>query len=198
MPENVATMKRSKEAIMGIDNIGYLRLLSEDHLMPAMMLPLQTSLDFDISRDADPTTTKDGSVTVPGGLETEISAEFIDSIAEVSDKAYTAILDGAEVELWKVNRRRKNASGQYFAWYVRGYITEDSNSNDADDASTRELTFTASGKPKRGWVTLTKEQQEDLDYLFRGLDKITDEDETGAGTAWKDEDHGTGELEAND
>lgn len=194
MADNVAKMKKAKDAIMGIDNVGFFRLLSDDHKMAAQMIPHQTSFDFDMSRDADATATKDGSIAVPAGLETELTNEFIDAISYVSDSIATAILNGELVELWMVNVRRKNKEGKYFAWYIRGYVTEDSGSNDADDAATREITFNATGKPKRGWVVLSKEQEEEIEVGFRGLAAITDEDETGEGTAWAKEDAGTGEL----
>lgn len=196
--DNVAQMKKSKDAIMGIDNIGFFRLLSEDHKMPAQLIPHQTSFDFDMSRDADSTATKDGSIAVPAGLETELTNEFIDAISYTSDAIATAILNGEQVEIWMVNRRRKNTQGKYFGWYIRGYVTEDSGSNDADDASTREITFNATGAPKRGWVTLTKEMEEEIDFGFRGLAAITDDDATGDGTAWTKEDTGTGELVSKD
>lgn len=196
--DNVAQMKKSKDAIMGIDNIGFFRLLSEDHTMAAQLIPHQTSFDFDMSRDADSTATKDGSIAVPAGLETELTNEFIDAISYTSDAIATAILNGEQVEIWMVNRRRKNTQGKYFGWYIRGYVTEDSGSNDADDASTREITFNATGAPKRGWVTLTKEMEEEIDFGFRGLAAITDDDATGDGTAWTKEDTGSGELVSKD
>ena len=114
--DNVAQMKKSKDAIMGIDNIGFFRLLSEDHKMPAQLIPHQTSFDFDMSRDADSTATKDGSIAVPAGLETELTNEFIDAISYTSDAIATAILNGEQVEIWMVNRRRKNTQGKYFGW----------------------------------------------------------------------------------
>ena len=35
---------------------------------------------------------------------------------------------------------------------------------DADDASTRDVTFSITGKPKRGWVTLPESIKEEIDY----------------------------------
>lgn len=197
MVENVAQMKKSKDAIMGIDNIGFFRLLAEDHKMAAQLIPHQTSFDFDMTRDADSTATKDGSIAVPAGLKTELTNKFIDAISYVSDAIATAILNGEQVEIWMVNRRRKNTAGKYFGWYIRGYVTEDSGSNDADDSSTREITFNATGAPKRGWMTLTKEMEEEIDFGFRGLAAITDGDANGDGTAWTKDDTGTGDLASN-
>lgn len=184
--------------IRGIDNVGYLRLLKNAHKEAAKLIRYQTSMDFELSRDSDTTATKDGSVAIPGAMETEVTIEFLDGINEVSDDAYTAILNGETVELWKVNRARKNDEGKYFGWYMQGEITGDSNSNDADDASTRELTVTVSGTPKRGWLTLSKDQQEELEVGFRGLKAITEEDPTGDGTAFNDADAGKGSLATNE
>lgn len=86
---------------------------------------------------------------------------------------------------------RQNDKGEYEAWYMQGSVSEDSNDNDADDSSTRDVTFAVDGTPKHGWTAFTAEQQADVDYLFKGLKAVTDDDEAGGGTAWTDADNGT-------
>lgn len=56
----------------------------------------------------------------------------------------------------------------------------------------RDVTFSVNGTPKRGWTTLDDETQEQVDYVFLGVGKVTDTDKTGGGTVWdKDVDPGT-------
>lgn len=98
---------------------------------------------------------------------------------------YDSLFDGDVLEIWVIYRKRKNADGKYFAWYQRAAVTEDSNDNDADDNSTRDVTFTVNGTPKRGWLTLPQEAQDELDYIFRGIDESTTDDPNGGGTPWE-------------
>ncbi|MCC4331540.1 phage major tail protein, TP901-1 family [Limosilactobacillus reuteri] len=198
MADNVEAMKKSKEAIQGIDNVTFFRMLKHEKEMDAQLIPHQTSQDFTLSRDSDTTTTKDGTISTTGGLETELETEFVDAISRASDEMQTAVLNAEEVELWRVNVRRRNAEGKCFGWYMRGTVSEDGSSNDADDASTRDVTFSITGKPKRGWVTLPESIKEEIDYGFRGLAAITDEDNTGDGVAYTDDEAGTGTLTANE
>ncbi|MDV3545197.1 phage tail protein, partial [Leuconostoc falkenbergense] len=47
-------------------------------------------------------------------------------------------------------------------------------------------TFSVDGTPKRGWTALSDQQSSDVDYVFRGLGKVTGtgSTETNGGTAW--------------
>ena len=184
------------QALQGIDTVLYFRLLEDATKKPAMLLPLQTSLDWDMQRDTDTNATKDGAVTTYSPLELEVETEFIDNGSEAADKLYDALLNNKKVELWKVYRKRRNSAGQYFAMYARGIVSEDSASADADDNASRDVTFTGEGEPKRGWITLSKTAQEELDYIFRGIEAITDSPKNdgtdGNGKAWQPADAGTG------
>ncbi|EKQ18034.1 hypothetical protein LCAUCD174_2043 [Lacticaseibacillus paracasei] len=76
--------------------------------------------------------------------------------------------------------------------YMQVTVQEDSSDNDPDDHSTRDVTFSVNGTPKRGWTTLDDETQEQVDYVFLGVGKVTDTDKTGGGVQWdSDKDPGT-------
>ena len=77
-----------------------------------------------------------------------------------------------------------NVATKYLAWYMQVTVQEDSNDNDPDDHSTRDVTFSVNGTPKRGWTTLDDETQEQVDYVFLGVGKVTETDATGGGTVW--------------
>lgn len=189
----MATQDKEIQALQGMNALLYIRLLKNADKEDGQLVPMQTSMDFDLKRDSDSTTTKSGNVNTTSSIETELKTEFIDNISKVSDDLYDAIMNNERVEAWKINIDRINDTGQYFAWYMRGSVTEDSNGNDSDDNATRELTFSIDGKPKRGWLTLPESAKEELDYVFRGIVKTSSSDQTGQGTAYNnDTDLGTG------
>lgn len=180
----MATEDKEIQALQGMNSLLYVRLLKNADKEDGQLVPMQTSMDFDLKRDSDSTTTKSGNVNTTSSIETELKTEFIDNISKVSDDLYDAIMNNERVEAWKINIDRINDKGQYFAWYMRGSVTEDSNGNDSDDNATRELTFSIDGKPKRGWLTLPESAKEELDYVFRGIVKISADDQTGQGATF--------------
>ena len=183
----MAITEKEVQALQGMNALLYVRLLKNAGKEDGQLIPMQTSLSFDPKRDSDSTATKSGNVTTTSSIETELKAEFIDNISKISDELYDSLINNERVEVWKINLDRINAQGQYFAWYMRGTVTEDSNDNDADDNSTREVTFSIDGTPKRGWLTLPESAKEELDYVFRGIVKIDDSNQTGQGTAFNSE-----------
>ena len=180
------------QVLQGMDTLAYIRLLKNAEKEQGQLIPYQTSLSFDPQRDSDTTQTKDGAVGTSSSLKTEIEVEFVNNISKVSDDLYDALIQNEKVEIWIVNISRKNSEGKVFAWYAQGSVTEDSNDNDPDDNSTRDVTFSVDGTPQRGWLELPNNAKEELAYVFRGLGIVSGSDETGKGTAWKDADRGTG------
>lgn len=183
------------QILQGMDTVAYFRLLENAATEKGQLIPYQTSLSFDPQRDSDTTKTKDGGVPTSSSLETEVEVEFVNNISKVADQIYDALLDNEDVEVWIMQRKRKNSEGKYFAWYMQGTVSEDSNDNDADDNSTRDVTFTVNGTPKRGWMTLPSEAQAELDYVFRGIDTVTvakNDGSDGDGKAYVPGDAGTG------
>ena len=84
-----------------------------------------------------------------------------------------SLFDGDKLEFWIIYTGRKNAQqGQYFSFYGRAIVSEDSNDNDVDDLSTREISFGVDGTPKRGWTTLPQSAQEAIEYVYRGLEAM--------------------------
>ena len=180
------------EYLQGIDTLAYVRLLKNAGKEEGQLIPYQTSLDFDPQRDTDSTATKMGGVPTTSALETDLEVEFVHNISKVSDDLLTSLLENEKVEIWIVYRKRRNKDGQYYAIYMRGIVSEDENENDPDDNATRDVSFTIEGEPQRGWMDMPDEAEEELSYVFQGIGKKTEEDPTGKGVAFKDEDAGTG------
>ena len=172
--------------LKGVNAVAFARKLSDASTKEAELIPWQTSLSFDPSRDSNSTVTKDGNVNTQSSVSTDLETEFINNTSAIADAFYDSLFDGDKIEFWIVHKDRKNADGKYFSWYMRTSVSEDSNDNDADDNSTRDVTFSVDGTPKRGWTTLTDQQSSDINYVFRGLDTVTGtgSTETNGGTAW--------------
>ena len=185
------------EQIQGVNVVVYARKLAEAAKVAGQLIPYQTSLSIDPQRDSDKKKTKSGTVTTTSSLETDFKFEFVNNWSKIADQLLDSIFDNEEMEFWAVNRQRKNADGQYYALYLRGKVTEDSNDNDPDDVSSRETTITVDYGPVRGWVTLSEEQEAELAYIFRGVGAIEgtpkNDGTDGAGKAWnKETDAGQG------
>ena len=181
--------------LQGIDTVAYVRLLENAAKERGQLIPYQTSLDFDPQRDTDTTQTKQGGVPTTSSLETDLEIEFVHNISKVSDDLMTSLLKNKDIEVWIVYRKRRNEKGQYFAWYMRGIVSEDENENDPDDNSTRDVTFTIKGEPQRGWLTLPDDAEEELSYVFQGIGQVTEQDKNGDGTAFVDGDAGKGNAD---
>lgn len=180
------------QTLRGMNALLYVRLLSNADKEDGQLIPMQTSLTFDPKRKSNSKATKSGNVSTISSIDTDLETEFVDNVSKISDDLYTSLLENEKVEVWKVNKDRVNEKGQYYAWYMRGTVTEDSNDNDADDNSKRDVTFSVDGTPKRGWLTLPESAQEELDYVFRGLGAASSGDLTGKGAAWTTADVGKG------
>lgn len=185
------------EQIQGVNVVVYARKLAEAAKVAGQLIPYQTSLNIDPQRDSDKKKTKSGTVTTTSSLETDFKFEFVNNWSKIADQLLDSIFDNEEMEFWAVNRQRKNSEGQYYALYLRGKVTEDSNDNDPDDVSSRETTVTVDYGPVRGWVTLSEEQEAELAYIFRGVGAIEgspkNDGTDGVGKAWnKETDAGQG------
>lgn len=167
--------------LQGYDTLLLVRPLSMAHKISAEVIPFQTSLSFDPQRDTDTNQTKSGIVPTTASLETDLEVEFVNNISKAADWLLDSLLNEGEIECWVVYRKRVNGEGKVFAIYMRGKVTEDSNDNDPDDNSTRDVTFTISGKPQLGWTKLPDDIQAELAYVFRGVGVI-EGDEKNDGT----------------
>ncbi len=163
-------MVESIKTLHGKDTFLFVRKLKDAKTAEGKLIPFQTSLTFDMSRDSDTTQTKSGPVTSAGGIETELSVELVNNTSAILDALQDSLLSGDKLEFWVIFAGRKNAQGH------------------ADDLSTREISFGVDGTPKRGWTTLPQSAQEAIEYVYRGLEAMGENETTG--TAWKDADAG--------
>lgn len=184
-------MANELKVLEGMDVIALARKHSDQAAVSGQIIPWQTSLSFDPSVDSDSTVTKGGNVATRSSASTEVEIEFLNNTSAIADTMYDSLFDGELLDFWILYRKRKNAEGKYYAWYMQVTVQEDSSDNDPDDHSTRDVTFSVNGTPKRGWTALDDETQAQVDYVFLGVGKVDEADATGGGTVWdKDTDSG--------
>lgn len=153
--------------------IAYLyRLLADAATTEGAAIAFTTENSRSKSRDSDSVSTKSGTVRVPQEIEIEISttALFATENDPMIKKLESAIDTGALVEIWEVNLDVKgtetNAS-KYAAKYFQGYVTSMELSSNSEDHAEYSIDFAIEGKGADGFATVTDEQQEIADYVFK-------------------------------
>lgn len=152
------------------------RILKEAATNDATAIAFTTENSRSKSRDSDTVTTKDGTIRVPGEVETEISttALFASENDEMIAKIEKAIDDGDKVEIWEVNLDKPGTdtnSGKFAAKYFQGYVTSFELSSNSEDHAEASLDFGIEGKGADGYATVTDEQQELAAYVFKDTSK---------------------------
>lgn len=194
------TEEKENTILQGTKQIPFLRFLSDAGTKKATMCSYVTGNNFNLTRQVTNTATKNGQVPTPGTLTTAVTLNVLNAATELNDDLYTAILDTAKAEYWQVSLDRKK-DDKYFAWYVRGYVTAVNQTNNANADSTLAVTFTPEGDPQRGWLTLDSDTLDEINYVFRGIDPVTDSASNGGGQAFDEKADagkaGTGEAGKN-
>lgn len=182
------------EVVQGNSIKMYYRRLSWAKDKEAELVPYQTSAKLTFKRDSDTTKTKDGNVATSASLKPELELEFVNNSSVPADEFYHSVLKNEKIEVWLVDVDRTNATGDNFAWYAQATVSEDETEAKTGDTSERSITFSVDGTPKQGWLKLSAEQQDQIDYIFRGLSAVVNGEngaEVNGGTPWKDGDAGT-------
>lgn len=166
----------------GIDIILLYRILKKSTEEAAWKLAFQTEHENGMSRDVEGTATKDGTVQSLGAVEYDFSAT---SIVAVGDPHYyelkQAFIDGEVIEFWEINKAElapetdSENAGKFFGTYYQGYLSDFSRSAATEDASELEMSLAVNGIGQDGWCTLTDEQAEIVQYVFK--DTVKEEEE---------------------
>lgn len=161
-------------AKQGKDIILLYRLLSKATQEAAWKLAFQTEHSNEKTRDYNTTATKDGAIGALAEVEYKLSATSIaangDSHLDEMDKAFD---DGEIIEVWEIDKAEKGSDGKYKAKYLRAYLTSFSYEPNSEDALELSLEFGVFGKPQKGQATLTEEQANVVQYVFKDTAKET-------------------------
>lgn len=155
-------------AKQGKDIILLYRLLSNATKEDAWKLAFQTEHSNEKTRDYNTTATKDGTIGSLAAIEYSLSATSIaangDPHLDEMDKAFD---DGEIIEVWEIDKAEKGSDGKYKAKYLRAYLTSFSYEPNSEDALELSLEFGVFGKPQNGNATLTTEQANVVQYVFK-------------------------------
>ena len=159
-------------AKQGKDIILLYRLLSKATKEAAWKLAFQTEHSNEKTRDYNTTATKDGTIGSLAAIEYSLSATSIaangDPHLDEMDKAFD---DGEIIEVWEIDKAEKATlgldTGKYKAKYLRAYLTSFSYEPNSEDALELSLEFGVFGKPQKGQATLTEEQANVVQYVFK-------------------------------
>lgn len=157
------------EAVKGSSLIYLYRIYSEQATADGVRIALTTEDEISISKDADATATKDGSVRGSGVAEIEKTcSSLMGATDEMIGKLKTAMLNDGLIEIWEANLDKPVSGGtnQFSGTYYQGYISDMSISAPADGNVTVDLTFGINGKGAAGNVTVPTSQQDSDLYEF--------------------------------
>lgn len=169
------------EAVQGKKIVYLFRIMSKAETVDGAVLAFTTENGRTKSKDADSTMTKDGAVRTPGASEVEITASTLLAKGDTVINSLEDALDNDEIiEIWEANLDEPvEGSGnenKFSGMYFQGYLTEFEKTSNAEDSVEISLTFGINGTGKRGNVTVSTEQQEMANYVFKDTAK------TGSGT----------------
>lgn len=162
-----------KEAVSGKEIVYLFRPLAKSKEQAATTIAFTTENSRSMSKDADSTETKDGSIRTPGASEIEVSVTAI--MAKEDTTTYkeieTALKNNELMEIWEANLATPadaDEDGTKFkGTYYQGYATEYELTSSAEDHAEISITFGINGEGADGDVTVTKTQQEIAHYVFK-------------------------------
>lgn len=142
----------------------------------AKKLAFQEEHSIEASIDGgDTKQTKDGPIVTEGSIEEEVPFTSTMAIDDPVSKMLTDAFYGTrKLELWEVDLNVKNDEGKYSAEYRQGRLNDYTRTNATDDTVILEGTFKTEGIKQDGFVTLTAEQEEVIQYAFRDTDEYVE------------------------
>lgn len=155
-------------AKQGKDIILLYRLLSKATKEAAWKLAFQTEHSNEKTRDYNTIATKDGTIGSLAAIEYSLSATSIAAngdphLGEMDD----AMDNGDIIEVWEIDKAEKGSDGKYKAKYLRAYLAGFSYEPNSEDALELSMEFGVFGKPQKGNATLTEEQANVVQYVFK-------------------------------
>ena len=155
-------------AKQGKDIILLYRVLSKASKEAAWKLAFQTEHSNEKTRYYNTTATKDGTIGSLAAIEYSLSATSIAAngdphLGEMDD----AMDNGDIIEVWEIDKAEKGSDGKYKAKYLRAYLTSFSYEPNSEDALELSMEFGVFGKPQKGNATLTEEQANVVQYVFK-------------------------------
>ena len=162
------------EAVKGKKMVYLYRLHKDASTVDGATLAFTTENGLSISKDADSTDTKDGSIRTPGKAELEITSTSIFKKGDEVPKKYEqACIDGDLFDIWRANLDAPvvGHTGQFEGRYYQGYLTSFEETANAEDYVEYGLTFGINASGVTGDVTVPQDQQDIASYVFTDTPK---------------------------
>ena len=162
------------EAVKGSKLVYLFRILEDAATTNGTVIAFTTENTLTMSKDADATVTKDGTIRTPGGMEVELSATAILAKGDAMyEKLKAAMRDDKLIEIWEANLDEPADGGEnkFKGTYFQGYLTEFEKASSAEDFVECSTTFAINGTGVDGDVTVSVEQQEVANYVFADTQK---------------------------
>lgn len=159
-----------KTAVSGKKVVYLYRPISMAATDAAKILSFTTENSISLSKDADTTATKDGTVRAPGQMEVEISTTALLAKGDtIYDKLKQAMIDDEIIEVWEANLDEPASAGdnKFKGTYYQAYLTSLEKTASSEEFVEVSTTFAVNGTGKDGDVTVTTEQQEEASYAFK-------------------------------
>lgn len=157
----------------GKDTVLYFRLLKDAATKDGARLAYQIEHTINEERSNDVIDTKDGPIVNAGPRSVTIDLTAVSSLDEVNTLLYTAFTDDEQLEVWEVNLTAPGSGENKFkAKYMVGKLN--SWALPAQVGSTKDIsaTLTVEQGPLEGEVTLTAEEQANIQTVFRDLPMV--------------------------
>lgn len=166
------------KAKQGKDVILLYRLLNKATQEAAWRLAFQTEHTMEKTRDYNSTATKDGPIGALAEVEYSLSATSVAANGDAHiDEMDDAFDNGEAVEVWEIDKAELGTGDnakKYKAKYLQAYLTSYSTNPNSEDSMELELEFGVYGKPQKGYATLTEEQAEVVQYVYKDTVKETE------------------------
>ncbi len=162
------------QAVEGKLSVLFFRILKNATTKPAVKMAFQLEHEASISNDTDSTMTKDGAIVTNKGTEIEFPFSFIASKNNpLIEELEMAAIKGETVEMWEVDvdPDMVNAANEFRAKYMQGKLGEWSTSKNVDDSVEVSSSLAVIGVYQKGYVELTAEQQQAVQYVFKNLEQ---------------------------
>lgn len=161
------------QPIYGKDRILMFRLFDERAKEGATKLALQTKHTWKYEAKSDSTETKDGNINSPATAVATLEIEAVTSSDPVNKMLKKAVLGSAKLEVWDIDLSSKTEDGKYEATYGQGYMQSWEVPSEVGKLGELKTNMNIDQLPQDGTVTLTLNQEDEVQYAFSDTEKVT-------------------------
>lgn len=153
-------------AIYGKDRILMFRDFEQRGSANAARLALQTKHSWKYESKSSSEDTKDGAVNAPATATATLEIEAVASLDDTNKFLKDAAIHSRKLEVWDINLADPQGTDKYGATYGQGYLQSWEVPAEVGKLTTIKTTMNIDQLPVDGVATVTKSQQEEIQYAF--------------------------------